>query len=295
MRSRASQNALPPIEVMAVIDLLVSAMEMLSSGLTALQETEREPDLDSVLQQLAMGFERFLKVTLMEVTRNTSGPRPAWKEMKGLSHSSLAVLDVLVAEARKVTEYTERPACKADLEFLESEIGLRRLLRVLGDFGAGGRYNQIDGLLKGSLDPEGDPKTRWCAIETDLLLERPDFKTPPDQRDGSGLLRRDRSAPAAHGPRDREDVDAGSRGRGGWPVLQCDRNLPLSTGRGTGSCGGAVSGSASQRVERDRPNNCRKTKVNRCVRGVARLWRRDRFDRALPGQVSYSLPPFAPP
>lgn len=177
MRSRASQNPLPPIEVMAVIDLLVSAMEMLSSGLTALQETEREPDLDSVLQQLAMGFERFLKVTLMEVTRNNSGHRPVWKEMKGLSHSLLAVLDELAAEARKVTEYTERPACKADLDFLESEIGLRRLLRVLGDFGAGGRYNQIDGLLKGSLDPECDPKTRWCAIETDLLLERPDFET----------------------------------------------------------------------------------------------------------------------
>lgn len=123
MRERASQVDLPATDMMAMIDLLVSAMEMLSSGLTAPQETEREPDLDSVLQQLAMGFERFLKVTLMEVTRNTTGRRPEAKELKGLSHSLLAVLNALTAEARKVAEYAERPACQADLEFLESEIG----------------------------------------------------------------------------------------------------------------------------------------------------------------------------
>lgn len=176
MREPASQETLPPTDVMATVDLLVSAMEMLSLGLTALQNTEREPDLDSVLQQLAMGFERFLKVTLMEVTRNATGSRPEPNEVKRLSHSLLAVLDVLTAEARKVGEYTERPACRADLEFLESEIGLRRLLGVLGDFGGGGRYNQIDGLLKGALDPDGDPKMRWGAIETELLLKRPDFE-----------------------------------------------------------------------------------------------------------------------
>lgn len=177
MRESASQEVLPPTDVMAMIDLLVSAMEMLSSGMTALQETEREPDLDSILQQLAMGFELFLKVTLVEVTRNTTGRRPEWKEIKGLSHSLLAVLDALTSEARKVTEYTERPACQADLEFLESDIAVRRLLDVLGDFGGGGRYNQIDGLLKGTFDSDSDPKTRWGVIETELLLERPDFES----------------------------------------------------------------------------------------------------------------------
>lgn len=176
MRERASQEVLPATDVMEIIDWLVSAMEMLSSGLMALQETEREPDLDSVLQQLAMGFERFLKVTLMEVTRNTTGRRPERKEVKRLSHSLLAVLDALTAEARKVAEYAERPVCQADLEFLESEIGLRRLLDVLGDFGGGGRYSQIDGLLNGTRNPDGDPKTRWGTIETELLLERPDFE-----------------------------------------------------------------------------------------------------------------------
>ena len=176
MRKRASQEVLPPTDVMAMVDLLVSAMEMLSSGLTALQETEREPDLDSILQQLAMGFERFLKVTLMEVTRNTTGRRPEWKEIKAHSHSLLAVLNALTAEAQEVTEYTERPACQADLSFLESDIAVRQLLDVLGDFGGGGRYSQIDGLLKGTLDPDSDPKTRWGTIETELLLERPDFE-----------------------------------------------------------------------------------------------------------------------
>ena len=83
MRERAPQEVVPPTDVTAMIDLLVSAMEMLSSGLTALQVTEREPDLDSVLQQLAMGFERFLKVTLMEVTRNTTGRRPEWEGVEG--------------------------------------------------------------------------------------------------------------------------------------------------------------------------------------------------------------------
>ncbi len=176
MRERAPQEVVPPTDVTAMIDLLVSAMEMLSSGLTALQVTEREPDLDSVLQQLAMGFERFLKVTLMEVTRNTTGRRPQWEGVKGLSHNLLAVLDALTAEAQKVPEYTKRPACQADLAFLESEIGLRRLLDILGDFGGRGRYSQIDGLLKGTFNPDSDPKTRWGAIETELLLERPDFE-----------------------------------------------------------------------------------------------------------------------
>jgi hypothetical protein len=176
MQESTSQEVLAPADVTAIVDLLVSAMEMLSSGLTALQETEREPDLDSVLQQLATGSERFLKVTLMEVTRNTTGRRPRWKEVRTLSHTLLAVLDALTAEARKVAEYTERPACRADLEFLDSEIGLRRLLDVLGHFGTRGRYSQIDGLLKGALDPDSDPKTRWRTIETDLLLARPDFE-----------------------------------------------------------------------------------------------------------------------
>jgi hypothetical protein len=176
MRERTTQQALSPTDVIAMIDLLVSAMEMLSAGLTALQETEREPDLDSVLQQLGTGFERFLKVTFMEVTRNTTGRRPEWKEIKGLGHSLIAVLDPLTVEARKVAEYTERPACQADLEFLDSEIGLRQLLSVLGDFGSGGRYSQIDGLLKGTLSVDLDPKTRWSEVETELVLKRSDFE-----------------------------------------------------------------------------------------------------------------------
>jgi len=162
---------------MAITDLLVSAMEMISAGLIALQGKEREPDLDHVLQQLATGFERFLKVTLLEVTRNTTGRRPDWKEIKQLSHSLLSVLDELTDQARKAPAYTDRPACQADLAFLGSESGLRHLLEVLGDFGAGGRYSQLDGLLKGAFDVDNEPKRRWSEIETDLLIARPDFES----------------------------------------------------------------------------------------------------------------------
>ena len=150
---------------------------------------------------------------------------------RALSHNLLAVLDALTAEAQKVPEYTKRPACQADLAFLESEIGLRRLLDILGDFGGRGRYSQIDGLLKGTFNPDSDPKTRWGAIETELLLERPDFEaiqtTEVVQASSEEIVARlQRMARAIA-----RMWTLGAVGVRGRAVLRCDRDLPLPAGR----------------------------------------------------------------
>jgi hypothetical protein len=58
------------------------------------------------------------------------------------------------------------------VSFISADIWLRRLIEILGAFGAGGRYHNLDKLLDPTLRGDG-PVQSFRALEMDLLKQMP--------------------------------------------------------------------------------------------------------------------------
>lgn len=156
-----------------IIMELDAALAMIRAGLAALGARPR--NLDAAMQQLAPGYERFLKLTYILAQAYLQGSRPEWKTLKGHSHNLLGLLDALVESAGQAHDYTTRSVVVEDLDFIRSDEGMRGLIEVLSRFGKNGRYARLDDLVKDDrVGPDGDPSRRWEEIEQELVWARPD-------------------------------------------------------------------------------------------------------------------------
>lgn len=156
-----------------IIVELDAALAMISTGLTSLGARPR--NLDAAMQQLAPGYEHFLKLTFILAQAHLQRSRPDWKTLKGHSHDLVGLLDTLIECVGDADDYATRPVVVEDLDFMRSDEGIRSLVEVLSHFGKYGRYARLDDLVKDDrFGPDGDPSRRWEEIEQELVWARSD-------------------------------------------------------------------------------------------------------------------------
>jgi hypothetical protein len=166
------------VDGLLVITELGAAVDLVVGGLTGLfPSSTRRPDREATMQQLASGFERLLKLTFIQASLHQLGERPSGGRMaRSYGHRLLPLTDDLVELASSVPLYADRPIVKDDLGFIRSDMGLRRLLEILGNFGQRGRYSNLDGLLDSAkIDPDSEPRRQWSDVETELVMARSDW------------------------------------------------------------------------------------------------------------------------
>jgi hypothetical protein len=187
-------------DAVAIIEELDASIPMIRSGLVSLVQTPDRPrNLDVAMQNLAPGFERFLKLTFVLAGAHLRGERPTWQVLKGHSHDLLGLLDSLVDLVAKDEGYATRPVVIVDIQFMRSDQGLRSLLEVLSRFGQYGRYRRLDDLVGDRRSgADGEPSRRWEEIEQGLVWARPDVENiaasmdlmTPATFETTGLLQR---------------------------------------------------------------------------------------------------------
>jgi len=156
-----------------IITELDAALAMVGAGLAALGDRPR--NLDAAMQQLAPGYERFLKLTFILAEAHLRGSRPDWSTLRRLGHDLLGLLDALVATVEQADDYATRPVVVEDLDFIRNDGGVRGLLAVLSDFGSSGRYVRLDDLVRDvRKGADGEPGRRWEELEQEMVWARPD-------------------------------------------------------------------------------------------------------------------------
>ena len=93
-----------------IIVELDAALAMITAGLAALDARPR--NLDAAMQQLAPGFERFLKLTFILAEAHLHGSRPEWKTLKSHSHDLVGLLDTLIESVEEADGYVARPVVR---------------------------------------------------------------------------------------------------------------------------------------------------------------------------------------
>jgi hypothetical protein len=166
------------VDGLLVVTELGAAVDLVVGGLVALfPSSARRPDSEATMQQLASGFERLLKLTFIQASLHQLGERPSSDRMaRSYRHNLLPLTDDLVELASAVPLYANRPIVRDDLAFIRSDMGLRKLLEILGNFGQRGRYSNLDGLLDPTkIDPDSEPRRQWSEVETELVMARSDW------------------------------------------------------------------------------------------------------------------------
>jgi hypothetical protein len=165
-----------------IIAELDVALAMIHTGLAALGARPR--NLDAAMQQLAPGYERFLKLTYILAQAHLQGARPEWKALKAHSHDLLGLLDALFEAVAQADGYASRPIVVEDLDFMREDKSMRALIEVLSHFGAYGRYARLDDLVKDDrVGADGEPSRRWEEIEQELVWARPDSEKIAESMD----------------------------------------------------------------------------------------------------------------
>ena len=125
-----------------MINGVETAAKSLTSGLTRLSSWNgAQDDRLGAVADLAQGFEHLLKWTLVLVTHQESGEIPADHDLKRLGHHPLKVLDALLLQAPSGSILAD------DRDFLSTDGDFREMLAIFGDYGAGGRYSALDGVI----------------------------------------------------------------------------------------------------------------------------------------------------
>lgn len=155
---------------------LETATFLMVEGLIALNLLSAANDFVHLpMQLLGQGLERLLKVEIVLLQVEIDGAVPESRSLK--THDLVSLLErILLAEG--LTDYRRaRAAAEEDIEFLESDELFYRMLRLLSEFGRGGRYFDLDSVL----DPESGAERRrpsddFARLEMDVLNSHPEWE-----------------------------------------------------------------------------------------------------------------------
>ncbi len=154
------------------IEETVTAVTLLKEGIAGLGQPDAGDEADHiVLQNLASGFERLLKVVLIFHALQTTGKvsrRPWPSTVKG--HDVVALLDLVLSRCYTPSFYPgQAPAILDDAQFLRSDSVFRGLMRVLAHYGMAGRYHDMDAALGQPQETESSPSEELGQVEFDVM------------------------------------------------------------------------------------------------------------------------------
>jgi hypothetical protein len=179
-------------QALALIDELESATKLVDLGVGELHALSFANDFFHLpMQLLALGLERFLKLTYAMAVVGDSGRLPDRKHMKRVGHDLADVTDRLVRLVEAVPGYASRPAVSEDLIFIRDNVDFRRVLALLSDFAKEGRYHRLDEFLDpDSVDVDHDPYRTFESLEMEFVQRQPDWVELIEAPEGARELQR---------------------------------------------------------------------------------------------------------
>jgi len=154
-----------------------ASIKLLKKGMSDLQNISAKNDFyHAPILMLSSGYERLIKcllcLALMDDNMNFIEQPFETTERKG--HNLDYLLDRLLLICGQKNYNSKFPAAEKDIEFLNRDKYLRKIISLLSDFAQGGRYYNLDMVLSGTSRYD-DPIEGWGRIESTILQERKDL------------------------------------------------------------------------------------------------------------------------
>ena len=152
-----------------------TATFLVIEGLISLRALSAANDFRHLpLQLLAQGFERVLKLAYSLGRLHLRHDPPTKSEMR--SHNVRKFLDMTLEVARDGGFPDGRPAAREDEGFLREDGRFLRLMDLLTDFGAAGRYYDLDAFLDADFAQATEPPiAAFEEIESAILDAHPEW------------------------------------------------------------------------------------------------------------------------
>ena len=154
---------------------LLNAVRLLKTGLRELNRMTGATDFFHLpILLLASGFERLMKTVICCHHLNATGEFPDRSIfLRGRrGHDLIWLLNYITGRCFPESYVSRIPAARADIDFLRDDEQLRRIVRILSDFGQSARYYNLNVVL-GEADPGPSPDEEWQRLEMEVLQEDP--------------------------------------------------------------------------------------------------------------------------
>lgn len=156
---------------------LHTAVELIKKGLKEIRNIDGGNDFyHSIMLPLTSGLERLMKVIICFHIFETEGTLPSaypWKKRRQ-GHDLVFLLNHITTNCFSNNYLMKIPVAKKDIEFLQNDKHVHKIIRILSDFGQSARYYNLD-LIKGQKSTDS-PEAEWQKLETVILEEKPDWK-----------------------------------------------------------------------------------------------------------------------
>lgn len=150
-----------------------NAVSLAKSGLKLLGEMKYSTiGLPAVFSCLALGSEKLLKLTYGVSQQAQGCGWPRISEMKRYGHN-VWELDTkgrsLVLQSAHLA--THQPVVDGWIKSVDSNPWIDQFLKILSNYGAGGRFHYLDRLAEQGTDRGSEPSEQWRALEVAVLRE----------------------------------------------------------------------------------------------------------------------------
>jgi len=154
---------------------LLTAVRLLKTGLRELNRMTGATDFFHLpILLLASGFERLMKTVICCHHLKETGEFPnrdAFPKGKH-GHDLVWLLDQITEHCFPASYVARIPAARVDISLLQSDGKLRRIVKILSEFGQSARYYNLNVVL-GSRNPGPSPDDEWQKLEMEILREDP--------------------------------------------------------------------------------------------------------------------------
>ena len=181
------------LQELSIDDELRTAIRLLKCGLRELNRMDGANDFYHLpILLLASGLERLMKtvICLHYLAVNGDFPkRNIFPEGKR-GHNLIYLLDMVTKDCFSDEYLTKIPVAKQEIEFLRSNKQLRRIVKILSEFGQSARYYNLNVVL-GEEDPGPSPDDDWKKLELEIFKEDPNWdQTIQDSSQSEGIHER---------------------------------------------------------------------------------------------------------
>lgn len=149
-----------------------TSIKLLKKGMGDLQKISGSNDFrHAPILLLSSGYERLIKcllcLALMDENRKIKGTLFE----KGKGHDIDYLLCRLLSVCEQKNYSSKFPAAKTDIDLLSKDKDLRKIISLLSDFAQGGRYYNLNIVLKGTSTYK-DPDEGWDKIVNTIIQRR---------------------------------------------------------------------------------------------------------------------------
>ena len=167
-----------PIRNLALIEEVRTAIYLIQEGLISLNRLDGANDFAHLpILLLSNGFERLLKMVICLDYLERKGQFPNDSSFHEYKHHKIGKLLKQVIHIAKGWKYSEsREATKSDMEFLENDDDLKRIVTLLEKYADAGRYYNIDVIVGKKHSADDDPVRLFDSYCDDIFFSQSDWQ-----------------------------------------------------------------------------------------------------------------------